>query len=96
MKEAVVNRKQSLLFFCSAHQVQVDGTMDIAANEEEAESGSCSGRQTSSSVIVTSISSPSILHSPPASHGSLRSAKTFCPLGKEPLDLVRLESTALP
>lgn len=68
----------------------------MAKEQEEVESGSGSGRRTSSSVIVTSISSPSILHSPLASQGSLRSAKTFCPLVKEPLDLVRLESTALP
>lgn len=76
--------------------MQVESKVAAAVKEEEAESGSCSGRRTSSSVIVTSISSPSLLHNPPASHGSIKSAKTFCPLGKETLDLVRLESTALP
>lgn len=49
-----------------------------------------------SAVIVTSISSPSVLHSPPGFHGSLKSAKTYSPVAKEPLDISRLETTVLP
>lgn len=49
-----------------------------------------------SSIIVTSISSPSILHSPPAFHGSLKVAKTVTPVSKELLDIARLETTVLP
>ncbi|XP_072229318.1 melanopsin-A-like [Leuresthes tenuis] len=52
--------------------------------------------RTTSSIIVTSISSPSILHSPPAFHGNLKLAKTCSPVSKELLDIVRLETTALP
>ncbi|XP_061563602.1 melanopsin-A-like [Cololabis saira] len=48
------------------------------------------------SVIVTSISSPSILHSPPGFHGNLKAAKTSSPVSKELLDIARLETTALP
>uniref|UniRef100_A0A3Q1E9N4 Opsin 4b n=1 Tax=Acanthochromis polyacanthus TaxID=80966 RepID=A0A3Q1E9N4_9TELE len=49
-----------------------------------------------SSVIVTSISSPSILHSPPGFHGNLKMTKTCSSVTKEPLDIGRLETTALP
>lgn len=49
-----------------------------------------------SSVIVTSISSPSILHSPPGFHGSLKLAKTYSPVTKESHDIARLETTVLP
>ncbi|XP_034563210.1 melanopsin-A-like [Notolabrus celidotus] len=49
-----------------------------------------------SSVIVTSISSPSILHSPPGYHGNLKLAKSYGPVAREPLDIARLETTALP
>ncbi|XP_049916066.1 melanopsin-A-like isoform X1 [Epinephelus moara] len=49
-----------------------------------------------SPVVVTSISSPSILHSPPGFHGSLKLTKTYSPVAKESLDIARLETTALP
>uniref|UniRef100_A0A3P8U5Y0 Opsin 4 n=1 Tax=Amphiprion percula TaxID=161767 RepID=A0A3P8U5Y0_AMPPE len=49
-----------------------------------------------SSVIVTSISSPSVLHSPPGFHGKLKMTKTCSSVTKEPLDIARLETTALP
>ncbi|XP_035997874.1 melanopsin-A isoform X2 [Fundulus heteroclitus] len=49
-----------------------------------------------SSIIVTSISTPSILHSPPGFHGSLKVAKSVTPVTKELLDIARLETTALP
>ncbi|KAM4715820.1 melanopsin-A-like isoform 3-T3 [Anableps anableps] len=49
-----------------------------------------------SSIIVTSISTPSILHSPPGFHGSLKVAKTVTPVSKELLDIARLETTVLP
>ncbi|KAM9336245.1 melanopsin-A-like [Symphorus nematophorus] len=49
-----------------------------------------------SSVIVTSISSPSILHGPPSFHGNLKVTKTYSPVAKEPLDIARLETTVLP
>ncbi|XP_041828986.1 melanopsin-A-like [Melanotaenia boesemani] len=60
------------------------------------ESGSRPVCKTMPSVIVTSISSPSILHSPPSFHGNLKLAKTCSPVSKELLDIVRLETTALP
>ncbi|KAM9715912.1 opsin 4b isoform 2-T2 [Menidia menidia] len=60
------------------------------------ESSPRSAFRTPSSIIVTSISSPSILHSPPAFHGNLKLAKTCSPVSKELLDIVRLETTALP
>ncbi|XP_015242436.1 PREDICTED: melanopsin-A-like [Cyprinodon variegatus] len=49
-----------------------------------------------SSIIVTSISTPSILHSPPGYHGSLKVAKTVTPVSKELLDIAKLETTVLP
>ncbi|XP_068161284.1 melanopsin-A-like isoform X2 [Antennarius striatus] len=49
-----------------------------------------------SAVIVTSISSPSILHSPPGFHGNLKMAKTYSHVAKEPLDITRLQTTVLP
>ncbi|XP_014890091.1 melanopsin-A-like [Poecilia latipinna] len=50
-----------------------------------------------SSIIVASISTPSILHSPPGFHGSLKVARTVTPVSKELLDIARLETTtALP
>ncbi|XP_037609922.1 melanopsin-A-like isoform X1 [Sebastes umbrosus] len=52
--------------------------------------------KTTASVIVTSISSPSILHSPPGFHGNLKLTKTHSPVAKEPLDIARLETIALP
>ncbi|KAM9425195.1 melanopsin-A-like [Pholidichthys leucotaenia] len=52
--------------------------------------------RTSSSVIVTSISSPSILHSPPGYHGNLKLTKAQGPVTKETLDIAMLETTALP
>uniref|UniRef100_A0A3Q2QHS9 Opsin 4 n=1 Tax=Fundulus heteroclitus TaxID=8078 RepID=A0A3Q2QHS9_FUNHE len=42
-----------------------------------------------SSIIVTSISTPSILHSPPGFHGSLKVAKSVTPVTKELLDIAR-------
>uniref|UniRef100_A0A3B4ANL2 G-protein coupled receptors family 1 profile domain-containing protein n=1 Tax=Periophthalmus magnuspinnatus TaxID=409849 RepID=A0A3B4ANL2_9GOBI len=48
------------------------------------------------SVIVTSISSPSILDSPPGYHGNFKIAKTCSGIAKDPLDIARLEATALP
>lgn len=51
--------------------------------------------KTTSSVIVTSISSPSILHSPPGFHGNHKLTKTYSSVAKEPLDVSRLETTAL-
>ncbi|XP_045925457.1 melanopsin-A-like [Micropterus dolomieu] len=59
------------------------------------ESGLRTTCKTTSSVIVTSISSPSIMHSPPGFHGSLKLTKTYSPVTKEPLDIARLETTAL-
>ncbi|XP_008298630.1 melanopsin-A-like [Stegastes partitus] len=52
--------------------------------------------KSASSVIVTSISSPSILHSPPGFHGNLKMTKTCSSVTKEPLDIARLETTVLP
>ncbi|XP_041670853.1 melanopsin-A-like [Cheilinus undulatus] len=49
-----------------------------------------------SSVIVASISSPSILHSPPGFHGSLKLTKSYSPITREPLDIAKLETTVLP
>ncbi|XP_019749306.1 melanopsin-A-like [Hippocampus comes] len=40
--------------------------------------------------IVTSISSPSILHSPPGFHGN--HSKSFCPVAKASLDIARLDA----
>ncbi|CAK6956825.1 melanopsin-A-like [Scomber scombrus] len=60
------------------------------------ESGPRTVCKTTSSIIVTSISSPSILHSPPSFHGSLKLTRTYSPVAKEPLDIARLETTALP
>ncbi|CAN9509034.1 unnamed protein product [Ophioblennius macclurei] len=51
---------------------------------------------TTTSVIVTSVSSPSVLHSPPGLRGNLKTAKAYSPGAKEPLDIARLETTALP
>ncbi|XP_040923157.1 melanopsin-A-like [Toxotes jaculatrix] len=59
------------------------------------ESGPRTACKTTSSVIVTSISSPSILHSPPGFHGNLKLTKTYSTVAKEPLDIARLETTAL-
>ncbi|XP_061787954.1 melanopsin-A-like [Nerophis lumbriciformis] len=44
-------------------------------------------------VIATSISSPSILHSPPGFHGNLKLSKTFSAVAKESLDIGRLDTT---
>ncbi|XP_047233931.1 melanopsin-A-like [Girardinichthys multiradiatus] len=60
------------------------------------ESGLKTASRNTSSIIVTSISSPSILHSPPGFHGSLKVAKTVTPVSKELLDIARLETTVLP
>ncbi|KAM7370612.1 hypothetical protein PAMP_010141 [Pampus punctatissimus] len=60
------------------------------------ESGPRTVCKTTTSVIVTSISSPSILHSPPGFHGNLKLTKTYSPVAKEPLDIAMLETTALP
>ncbi|KAG7228091.1 hypothetical protein INR49_005714 [Caranx melampygus] len=59
------------------------------------ESGPRTVCKTTSSVIVTSISSPSILHSPPGFHGNHKLTKTYSSVAKEPLDVSRLETTAL-
>ncbi|XP_054454330.1 melanopsin-A-like [Anoplopoma fimbria] len=67
-------------------------TLDILKEESRPRTG----RKTTASVIVTSISSPSILHSPPGFHGNLKLTKTYSPVVKEPLDITRLETTALP
>lgn len=66
---------------------QLDNVMDEAGPRTECKT---------SSVIVTSISSPSIMHSPPGFHGSLKLAKTYSPVTKDPLDIARLETTMLP
>ncbi|KAG7507884.1 melanopsin-A-like [Solea senegalensis] len=47
------------------------------------------------SIIVTSISSPSILHSPPGFHGNHKRTKTHSSVSKEPLDVAHLETTEL-
>ncbi|KAM7381404.1 hypothetical protein PAMA_012300 [Pampus argenteus] len=60
------------------------------------ESGPRTVCKTTTSVIVTSISSPSILHSPPGFHGNLKLTKIYSPVAKEPLDIAMLETTALP
>lgn len=60
-----------------------------------ADSGPTAARR-NPSVIVTSISSPSILHSPPGFHGSLKLARTNSPVTREPLDVARLEIAVLP
>ncbi|XP_023287033.1 melanopsin-A-like isoform X1 [Seriola lalandi dorsalis] len=59
------------------------------------ESGPRTVCKPTSSVIVTSISSPSILHSPPGFHGNQKFTKAYIPVAKEPLDVARLETTAL-
>ncbi|XP_039991375.1 melanopsin-A-like [Xiphias gladius] len=59
------------------------------------ESGPTTACKTMPSVIVTSISSPSILHSPPGFHGNYKLTKTYSPIAKEPLDIARLGTTAL-
>ncbi|XP_062269657.1 melanopsin-A-like [Platichthys flesus] len=51
--------------------------------------------KTTSSVIVTSISSPSILHSPPGFHGNPKLNKAYSPAANEPLDVARLETAVL-
>ncbi|XP_069569172.1 melanopsin-A-like [Brachyistius frenatus] len=71
---------------------RLPATLDNAATE----SGPRTVYKTSSSIIVTSISSPSILNSPPGYHGSLKMAKTYSPVANEPLDIARLETTPLP
>lgn len=48
------------------------------------------------SVIVTSISSPSILDSPPGLHSNFKMTKTCSGIAKDPLDIARLEATAIP
>ncbi|XP_042254065.1 melanopsin-A-like isoform X1 [Thunnus albacares] len=60
------------------------------------ESGPRTMCKSTSSIIVTSISSPCILHSPPGFHGNLKLTRTYSPVAKEPLDIARLETTALP
>uniref|UniRef100_A0A3Q0R518 Opsin 4 n=1 Tax=Amphilophus citrinellus TaxID=61819 RepID=A0A3Q0R518_AMPCI len=51
------------------------------------ESGPRTVCKTTSSVIVTSISSPSILHSPPGYHGNFKLTKSHSPVAKETLDI---------
>nr|ANA75357.1 melanopsin 1 [Paralichthys dentatus] len=60
-----------------------------------AASGPRNASKTTPSVIVTSISSPSILHSPPGFHGNQKLTITYSPAIKEPLDVARLETTVL-
>lgn len=48
-----------------------------------------------SSVIVTSISSPSIVHCPPDFYDNLKLTKCYSPVAMELLDIERLETTAL-
>ncbi|KAK1881051.1 Melanopsin-A [Dissostichus eleginoides] len=60
------------------------------------ESGPRIAYTTTPSVIVTSISSPAILHSPPGFHGNFKLTKRYSPVVKEPLDIARMETTALP
>ncbi|XP_054624719.1 melanopsin-A-like isoform X2 [Dunckerocampus dactyliophorus] len=57
------------------------------------EPGLCTVCKTSPAVIVTSISSPSILHSPPGFQGNLKLTKTYSPVAKESLDRGRLKTT---
>ncbi|XP_071319069.1 melanopsin-A-like isoform X2 [Trachinotus anak] len=72
---------------CHLSQITLDNVMEA--------SGPRTACKTTSSVIVTSISSPSILHSPPGFHGNHKLTKTFTHVAKEPLDVTRLETTAI-
>uniref|UniRef100_A0A1A8LDZ2 Opsin 4b n=1 Tax=Nothobranchius pienaari TaxID=704102 RepID=A0A1A8LDZ2_9TELE len=75
---------------------QLTGHLPAALDTVMKESGTRLSSKTSPSIIVTSISTPSILHSPPGFHGSLKVAKTCTPVCKELLDIARLETSALP
>ncbi|XP_029701123.1 melanopsin-A-like isoform X1 [Takifugu rubripes] len=66
-----------------------------ALENAAADPGPAAARRTPS-VIVASISSPSILHSPPGYHGNLKLARTNSPVTREPLDVARLEIAVLP
>uniref|UniRef100_A0A8C6M4Y7 Opsin 4b n=1 Tax=Nothobranchius furzeri TaxID=105023 RepID=A0A8C6M4Y7_NOTFU len=55
---------------------QLTGHLPAALDTVMKESGTRLSSKTSPSIIVTSISTPSILHSPPGFHGSLKVAKT--------------------
>ncbi|XP_051274438.1 melanopsin-A-like isoform X1 [Dicentrarchus labrax] len=81
----------------SMSDISLQPTSHLPATLENVmeESGPRTARNTPS-VIVTSISSPSILHSPPGFHGNLKLTKTYSPITKEPLDISRLETTILP
>ncbi|XP_047464699.1 melanopsin-A-like isoform X2 [Mugil cephalus] len=68
----------------------------ITVDTVTSESGQRTACKTKPSVIVTSISSPSILHSPPGYHGNHKMTKIYNSVAKEPLDIARLETTALP
>ncbi|XP_037547080.1 opsin 4b [Nematolebias whitei] len=71
---------------------QPTGHLPAALDDVTRESGTRPVSKTTSSVIVTSISSPSILNSPPGFHGNLKVAKTYTPICKELLDIARLET----
>ncbi|KAF0025614.1 hypothetical protein F2P81_022495 [Scophthalmus maximus] len=60
-----------------------------------AESGPRTACKPAPPVIATSISSPSILHSPPGLRGNHKLTQKLCPVVKEPLDVARLQTTAL-
>ncbi|KAI4807569.1 hypothetical protein KUCAC02_027371, partial [Chaenocephalus aceratus] len=60
------------------------------------ESGPRIAYTTTPSIIVTSISSPAILHCPPGFHGDFKLTKRYSLVVKEPLDIARMETTALP
>ncbi|XP_049420059.1 melanopsin-A-like isoform X3 [Epinephelus fuscoguttatus] len=75
--------------------LQPTSHLPATLDNEMEESGPRTACKTSP-VVVTSISSPSILHSPPGFHGSLKLTKTYSPVAKESLDIARLETTALP
>uniref|UniRef100_A0A3B4UPU5 Opsin 4 n=1 Tax=Seriola dumerili TaxID=41447 RepID=A0A3B4UPU5_SERDU len=64
---------------CHLSQIIMDNVVE--------ESGPRTVCKPTSSVIVTSISSPSILHSPPGFHGNQKFTKAYIPVAKEPLDV---------
>ncbi|XP_010775951.1 opsin 4b [Notothenia coriiceps] len=73
---------------CNLSQITLDNGME--------ESGPRIAYTTTPSVIVTSISSPAILHCPPGFHGNFKLTKRYSLVVKEPLDIARMETTALP
>uniref|UniRef100_A0A669CN55 Opsin 4b n=1 Tax=Oreochromis niloticus TaxID=8128 RepID=A0A669CN55_ORENI len=82
----------------SMSDISLQPTSNLPASLDNVmrESGPRTVCKTTSSVIVTSISSPSILHSPPGYHGNFKLTKSHSPVAKETLDIAMLETTALP